>query len=246
MSEQPKSKEGLVNKFDNFTDENENIYKKYKDIKDYEQHFNNLETEIRKLASIWLLATLGAIAFLIKVMYLGGAGNSSSTQIDAKILVSLVSFMGTLGLLLLFILDQMVYHRLLNAVFLLRLRMEYCHSFIPPIGTLMMLFSRKRGMAWYMRFYYLIPMFTLAIIALISSVFNVYGNEFKTEVNSVAFIIGLFTLMVPLWAYMESEGKELYKDIADGFGDSEFENFLTSLFDKKMKKKEYEKILQNH
>ena len=113
-----------------------------------------VENEIRKLASIWLLATLGAIAFIVKLIYLDGAGDSSSTQIDAKILIALVSFMGTLGLLVLYILDQMVYHRLLNAVFLLRLRMEYCHSFIPPIGTLMMLFSRKRGMAWYMRFYY--------------------------------------------------------------------------------------------
>ncbi len=245
MSEQIHS-ENPVAKSNNSAEKNADLSDKYRQIREYEEQYDSVENEIRKLASIWLLATLGAIAFIVKLIYLDGAGDSSSNQIVAKILIALVSFMGTLGLLVLFILDQMVYHRLLNAVFLLRLRMEYCHSFIPPIGTLMMLFSSKRGMAWYMKFYYLVPMFTLAIIALVSSVFNICGSEFKIEVNSVSLIIGLFTSLIPSWAYMESEEGEFDKDIIKGFRDSGFEDFFTSLSDRKMMKKDYEKILQNH
>jgi hypothetical protein len=99
-------------------------------------------------------------------------------------------------------------------------------------------------MAWYMKFYYFVPMFTLAIIALLSSVISIYGNDLKVEINPASLIIGLITLIVSLWAYKESEGRELYKDISKSFGDSGFDDFLNSLFNKEGK--EYEKILQRH
>ena len=35
-------------------------------IGDQEKHFNGLETQYRLLASTWLLASLGAIGFLLK------------------------------------------------------------------------------------------------------------------------------------------------------------------------------------
>lgn len=211
--------------------QDERTYETYKQIKEYEHHFNGIQTEIRKLASVWLLATLAAIAFLVKGFYLGGVSDLLNTQNNAKILISLVGFMGTLGILLLFVLDQMVYHRLLNAVFLLGLRMEYLHSFLPPIRTLMMLFSRKRGVGWHMRFYYIVPMFIFAFIALFAGLFNVYEDGIKMEVNTASVIIGLFTLSIPVWAFWEPEGKELYEDITRDFGDDGFNKFMKSLFE---------------
>lgn len=55
--------------------------KNYRDIKDYEHHFNNIELEIRKLASVWLLAALGAIAYLIRGAYLSDDEAGSSEAI---------------------------------------------------------------------------------------------------------------------------------------------------------------------
>ncbi len=61
--------------------------------------------------------------------------------------------MGNAGLLVPWILDQLVYHRLFDAVFLLDLRMEYTDRSLPPIRTLMVLYSRKRGMARFLRLF---------------------------------------------------------------------------------------------
>jgi hypothetical protein len=163
---------------DKASEKNDNdIFEKYKRIQIYENRFDNQELEIRKLASVWLIVALGAIAYLIRGEYLGD-NNAPITMMNAKLLISLVSLMGSFGLLVLWILDQMVYHSLLRAVFLLGLRMEFRHKkTLPPIRTLMMLFSReqgKRGMARYLRLYYLVPMSAFAFIALFSGSWNVY------------------------------------------------------------------------
>lgn len=208
------------------------VYEKYQQIQTYEHHFNNLETEIRKLGSVWLLVALGAIAYLVKGSYLGDL-NVPMTMMNPKILISIVSLMGNFGLLVLWMLDQMVYHRLLNAVFLLGLRMEYLHRDLPPIRTLMMLFSRKRGMARYLRWYYYVPMLALGGISLISSSWYVYESK-----NQLSLIIGLIPLLIPAYIYWKSKRMERYEEIAEGFDDPKFVNYLAE--------KDYEKILHNH
>lgn len=205
----------------NNTDERK-MYDKYKRIQVYEHHFNNLETEIRKLASGWLLAALGAIAYLIKGIYLGD-NDASKVMINAKLLISIVSLMGTFGLLILWILDQMVYHRLLNAVFLLGMRMEFKHRALPPIRTLMMLFSQKRGMARYMRLYYLLPMLILSLISII------FSHWYLSERDGFyPLLIGYGSLLITVLVYIRSKTMEKYEEIAKGFNDPEFVKYLES------------------
>lgn len=193
----------------------QDVQKKYQDIREYEHHFNNIELEIRKLASVWLLAALGAIAYLVK-----GADTSTLLMKPGQ-LAALVCLMGNLGLLVLWILDQMVYHRLLNAVFLLGLRMEYKFKYLPPVRTLMMLYSLKRGMAGYLRLYFFIPMFVLASIAL-------YFSPWK----------GIACAVIPLLAYWKSKKMESYEEIAVGFDDPVFVRYLAE--------KKYESTLSGH
>jgi hypothetical protein len=200
----------------------------YKSIASYEHHFNSLETELRKLASVWLLAALGGIAYLVKQ-------SVADSLLDAKLLIGIAALMGNAGLLVLWILDQLVYHRLLNSVFLLGLRMEYVDRSLPPIRTLMMLFSRKRGMARFLRLFYLVPMFGLGAVSLIAGIWRVLDDPTKAY-GSLA--VGVIAVLVPAWVSWRSANLESYPEIGEGFDDPDFVRFL--------KQKEYETLLRGH
>ena len=88
------------------------VESEYQRLRKYEQQYDTTQMEIRKLASIWLLAALGAVAYLVRE-------DGSKAIVNAMILIGIVGLMGNIGLLVLWILDQLVYHSLLNAVFLL-------------------------------------------------------------------------------------------------------------------------------
>lgn len=215
-------------------DEKKEIYEIYQRIESFENRFNNSGNEIKKLASIWLLADLSAIAFLVKV-YIGldAGGNTSANIIEANLLISLVSLMGIIGLFILWILDQIVYRGLLNSVFLYALRMEYRYSFLPPIRTLMMIFSKKGGMVWYLRFYYLLPMSFLAAISLISS--SWYANETR---NMSSIIISLISFLITIWVYWKSGKMEKFHEMAKAFNDKDFVDYLAE--------KKFETVLKRH
>ncbi|TET67939.1 MAG: hypothetical protein E3J56_12105 [Candidatus Aminicenantes bacterium] len=235
MSKKPTTHESpKIQKNGSSNKENE-LYEKYQQIKEYEHRFNTIESEIRKLASGWLLVALGAIAFIVRGAYLKNGG-TSSLMMDPKILISIVCLMANFGLLILWILDQMVYHRLLNSVFLLGLRMEYLHDNLPPIRTLMMLFSRKRGMAKYLRLYYLVPMFGLGIVSLISCF--LYLNETIDSLTNVHSLICIITVIIPLFVVWKSMNVEKYEEIAEGFKDTSFVDYLRN--------KNFEAVLRNH
>lgn len=192
----------------------------YRQIKEYEHHFNGLETEIRKFASAWLLAALGAIAFLIR-------GDITNPLVQPRVLVAIVCLMGNIGLVVLWVLDQLVYHRLLNAVFLLGLRMEYLHSKLPPIRTLMVLYSKKRGMARYIRFYYLAPMVVLTVASLIASLWwSTSDAEASASSSAVAFLSTAVCALIVAWTWWRSNHRESYAEISEGFGDSDFAQYL--------------------
>lgn len=197
----------------------------YKQILDYERHFNSLESGLRQLASVWLLAALSAIAFLVRQ-------NLTEALVDAKLLVAIVALMGNTGLMVLWILDQLVYHRLLNAVYLLGLRMEFMAPNLPPIRTLMMLYSRKRGMARFQRLFYLAPMFGLGLISLGAGMWQVGAND----AHRIVYLIGVAAVAMPGWVVWKSTRLESYEEIAEGFGDPAFVRFL--------KEKSFESVLR--
>jgi hypothetical protein len=204
---------------------------RYKSISTYEHHFNSLETELRKLASVWLLAALGAIAYLVRQ-------NVADSLLDAKLLIAIVALMGNAGLLVLWILDQLVYHRLLNSVFLLGLRMEYKDRSIPPIRTLMMLFSRKRGMARFLRLFYLVPMWSLAAVSVIAGVWQAWGVWGDAGKAIGSLVVSAAAPLIPVWVLWRSANLESYAEVAEGFGDPAFIKFL--------KQQDYEALLQGH
>jgi len=198
----------------------------YKAIATYEHHFNSLEAKLRELASVWLLAALGAIAFLVRQ-------NLADALIDAKLLIGIVALMGNVGLLVLWILDQLVYHRLLNAVFLLGVRMEFVDPQLPPIRTLMMLFSRKRGMARFLRLFYLVPMLGLGAVSLAAGLWQASSTA---PWRVLPVLPGVAAVLIPVWVIWRSKRLESYEEIGSGFGDAKFDRFLLE--------KNYEELLR--
>jgi len=136
----------------------------YATISDYEHHFNGMEFEVRKLASAWLLVSFGAIAFVVR----GELGTSRMLEAAPTLIV--IACLTNVGLLVLWMLDQVVYHGLLDAVFVTALRIEQKYPQLPPIRSMMMVISGGRGMARYLAYFYLVPMGILSLIAIIAAI----------------------------------------------------------------------------
>ncbi|NTS42935.1 hypothetical protein HRG84_18755 [Flavisolibacter sp. BT320] len=81
----------------------------YNHIGEEERHFNSLEMEYRKLASQWLLVSLGAIGFILSKQEL--------VPINVWVLVTGICMAATVGILVLWLLDLKVYHELLHGAF---------------------------------------------------------------------------------------------------------------------------------
>jgi hypothetical protein len=81
-----------------------------------EEHFNNLQTEYRKLASTWSLAALGASGYLLQ--------SSSGLPFDHWYIVFGVSVAASVGIAILWMLDLKVYQVLLDGFFKEGVRLE--------------------------------------------------------------------------------------------------------------------------
>ncbi len=139
----------------------------YRSVQSYEQHFNQLEFEVRKIAATWLLASFGALAFVLR-----GEIDDTKSLIDAMPLAVLICMLAQIGLFLMWILDQVVYHGLLDAAFTAALRIEARFPELVPLRSLMLRISAGAtdgtggtGMARYMKLFYLIPMLAFAVIS---------------------------------------------------------------------------------
>jgi hypothetical protein len=100
-------------------------------IGDQEKHFNGLETQYRLLTSTWLLASLGAIGFLLQA--------DKQVLFGKFLLIGLIGSIGCIGIFLLWLLDIKVYHKLLHCVFLQGINLEQQYDWLPKIRTDMLL-----------------------------------------------------------------------------------------------------------
>lgn len=114
-------------------DEHEKIIEIYKQIGEQERHFNELERNYRVLTSQWLLASLGAIGFLLQ-------SDKFILSDNYKILlIGAIGLAGNFGIFLLWLIDIRVYHKLLNCAFLHGVKLEQKNSWLPKIRTDMLL-----------------------------------------------------------------------------------------------------------
>ena len=139
------------------------IHTEYWKLCGVEERFNTTQSTVRALASTWLLAAFGAIAVLVRT------DESVTWLFPTPVLVVLVVTMASVGLFTLWIVDQIVYQRLLNAVALMGLKMEHDNPELPPMRALMMDSAEGIGMARWLRMFYVIPMITFLLITVAMS-----------------------------------------------------------------------------
>lgn len=100
-------------------------WERLKELRAGEQHFNELKSGCRALASGWLLAAFGAMGFLLT--------QSVPADLPVEVLILCVGLAGSAGLLLLWVLDLLVYHRLLDAYFSAAREIELAHPGLPQV-----------------------------------------------------------------------------------------------------------------
>jgi hypothetical protein len=125
----------------------------YASLRNYEEHFNGVQVEVKKLASTWMLATFAAIAFIVR-----GDLSLRQSLLDSGSLLVLIGLGSNIGLLSLWILDQRVNQNLLSAAFAVGLVLERTNPTLPPIRSMMWVNSGFRGMGRYHALFYVCPM----------------------------------------------------------------------------------------
>ncbi len=99
-----------------------------KTITEAEHHFNNLCFKIRTLASTWLLATFAGVGFLLT--------KTIEPELRIDHLLVLLCWAGSIGIMVLWILDLQIYQKILNAWFDAREPIEERNSGFPQMGEL--------------------------------------------------------------------------------------------------------------
>src|SRR5207245_826392 len=84
-----------------------------KECGEEERHFNQLQSVYRGLASTWILATFGAVGYLLFNKEI----RRSDLQSDHYLIAGIICLLGGVGISLVWMLDLRVYHKLLIAVF---------------------------------------------------------------------------------------------------------------------------------
>jgi hypothetical protein len=124
------------------------IWSMYQEIGAIERHFNELESGYRTMASTWLLAAFGSIGFILTV--------NSGALAWKDLVIGGIGFSASVGLYLLWTLDLLVYHRLLDSAFIEGKRLEAKHKWLPQVRHNMMRLQGGKGVMQKLVLFYLL------------------------------------------------------------------------------------------
>ena len=183
------------------------------DINDYEQHFNNLQMKLRAIASTWMLASMGGIAFLLV------------NRIEVELifnrynLINVISAMTVIAMFILWLIDQLAYQRLLNSCLVVDLYAEYKDNTKPPIKAMMAL-SAGKGMTKYYNWFYFLPMLFFTAFSTVALYLNISKMPQEYEFYRSNVFFGSFFLLVnvAIWIVALQKRKDVpYVTLAEAF-----------------------------
>lgn len=185
-----------------------------------ERHFNEIQSGIRTQAATWMGAAFAAIALLLNT------NENSKWLVPPAVLIGIVSLMATLGLLVLWINDQMVYQRLLNSGFLMALKMEYDNEHIPPVRFLMRYSAKGKSLSGWKTLFYTIPMWCFLAITIAATVLrHGLGDTSAAFEGKTSFVVlvALCLIQFGISAYVQRKENKLgVKALVDAFDDEKF------------------------
>src|SRR5215831_10526015 len=120
-------------------DDRDRIWKIYCELGVIERHFNNVQSTYRALASTWLLAALGGIGFVIS--------KELTLRIPSELIIGAIGIAAGIGVYLLWVLDLLVYQRLLDAAYIEGRNLETNHQWLPQVRNNMRVLLGGAG-AW--------------------------------------------------------------------------------------------------
>jgi hypothetical protein len=122
-----------------------------------ERHFDSLQGTYRTLASSWMLATFAGIGFTLV--------NAKNIPFDWHLAASGVALLGAIGLSLLWMLDVLVYNRLLEAIFYTGILIEEAHPELAPFRRYTVLITGHSGAILFVVVFYTVAVSVLLLIS---------------------------------------------------------------------------------
>ena len=145
--------------------------------------------KLRTLASTWMLASMGAIAFLLV--------NDINVELilNRYNLINIISSMTVIAMFILWLIDQLAYQRLLNSCLVIDLYSEFKDNSKPPIKAMMAL-SAGKGMTKYYNWFYFLPMLFFTAFSAVALYLNISKMPTKYEFYGSNLFFGIFFLLV--------------------------------------------------
>jgi hypothetical protein len=197
----------------------------YWKLSEMEERFNSSSAGVRTLASGWLLAALAALGWLLD------PSKPSSWMIPLGLLLVVVCVLGVAGIATLWILDQLVFHRLLNSVFLVGLKMESSDPTLPPIRALMMETVEGSGTQKWELLFYLGPLAAFVVLSAIvvatgpDNLFFASRHAHPLDLRWVGYVMLLAQIVVIALVLLKQRSVGIIERAA-WFGDDAFEDLM--------------------
>lgn len=156
-----------------------------------EKHFDGMKSTCRSLASTWLLATFGALGFLLTEDFHGA--------FPLEVVALALGMCGAIGIFLLWVLDLLVYHRLLDASFMEGLELEAAFPQAPQVRHRMISSQPGGQTPFYEAWFYIGGV--VAPVALSGALF-IHSAFAKGAMAGVCAAAGLVILLAITVAYM--------------------------------------------
>ena len=184
---------------------------RYGQLRTFESDFDRAQLEMRRTAALWVLAAFSALAYLLMaIARVSSEGESVGIDVAAGPFLGVtVCWLAILGLFVLWYVDQRVYQRMLNSVFVYGLCVEWCDSRLPQVRTQMYFSSLNisinlsRYYSVAMAFFSLISLVLLAVDHLVSGTSPWLGvnpdiREFLLVLMSfMNLVLGAYTFISP-------------------------------------------------
>ncbi len=146
-----------------------------------ERHFNQLQASYRALASTWLLATFAGIGFIVV--------NAKSIPIDWLAAATGVAVAGAIGIAMVWSLDLLVYHRLLDVIFFTARQIEIDHAEQPPFRIHMLRVFSHVGVVGHVKWFYILAADLLIAIGTLTASVDFADHQWAWPIATAGGLI---------------------------------------------------------
>jgi hypothetical protein len=140
-------------------DEYSRVWNIYCELGVIDRHFNNAQSNCRALASTWLLAGFAGIGIAISKEF--------NVHIAKELIVAAIGVASAIGLCLLWMLDLLVYQRLLDSAYHEARILEKSQSWLPQVRNNMRKLLKGRSLAL-IALFYIVTVETMILVSGVS------------------------------------------------------------------------------